>query len=293
MDGVLNILKPPGMTSHDVVAVVRRLFPGAKAGHTGTLDPSAAGVLVVCLGRALKLGELLFAASKVYRFALQLGVRTDTQDAEGQVISRRPTETVTREALEAACAGLQGEWEMTPPQYSAVRVAGCHSYELARKGQAPSLKARRVTIERLEVLSFASATALALLEVACSKGTYVRALGDELGERLGCGGHVRFLVRTQSGAHRLTEAVTLEELNREPTAQVRPLAEAVGHLPAVTMPEEALAVLRLRGALAVPGHWPANAEVVRVLDADGMLVCVAEVSRGGNRPLVRATKVLR
>ena len=293
MDGVLNLLKPPGMTSHDVVAAVRRLFPGVKVGHTGTLDPAAAGVLVVCLGRALKLGEHLFSAAKTYRFVLQLGLRTDTQDADGEVVERASAAHVTPTALTAACAAFRGEWDMLPPAFSAARVSGRRSYDLAREGKPAQPPGRRVTIARLDVLRFEPSAACALLEVECSKGTYVRTLCDELGQRLGCGGHLRFLLRIVSGAHRLADAVTCEELRASPASYVQPVSAAVGHLPEVCVTADAFQALRAGRPVAAPAGSPASGKLARVHGPNGELACLVKALAEDGDPKLRAVKVLR
>ena len=297
MDGVINLLKPPGMTSHDVVAAVRGLFPGVKAGHTGTLDPAAVGVLVVCLGRTLKLGEHLFSAAKAYRFVLQLGIRTDTQDADGEVVERSLSQSAG--LLAEACAAFRGEWDMAPPVFSAARVSGRRSYDLAREGKPAQPQRRRVTIGRLELLRFEPSAACALLEVECSKGTYVRTLCDELGQRLGCGGHLRFLLRTVSGTHRLADAVTFEELRADPASYVQPISTAVGHLPEVRVAADALEALRAGNPVPAPAGSPVSGEVARVHGPNGELACLVKIVAEDGEPKrrgrcsIRAVKVLR
>ncbi|MHB8946072.1 MAG: tRNA pseudouridine(55) synthase TruB [Bacillota bacterium] len=213
MNGGFIVLKPPGMTSHDVVTAVRRLTGVRRVGHSGTLDPAAAGVLPTCVGPAVRLTEYLQEGRKVYRCQLVLGATTDTQDAGGQVIERRPV-TSGRADLEAVLPAFTGHLEQVPPMYSSLKSGGQPLHRLARRGVEVDRPPRPVTIHRLSLLSYAAAgdVAWAALEVVCSKGTYVRTLCADIGERLGVGGHMGFLVRLESGGYRGDEAVTLEEL---------------------------------------------------------------------------------
>ena len=213
MNGGFVILKPPGMTSHDVVTAVRRLTGVRRVGHSGTLDPAAAGVLPTCVGPAVRLTEYLQEGRKVYRCHLVLGVTTDTQDAGGQTIERRPV-TTGRGELEAVLPAFTGHVEQVPPMYSSLKSGGQTLHRLARRGVEVDRPPRPVTIHGLRLLGYAAAgdVAVATLEVDCSKGTYVRTLCADIGERLGAGGHMGFLVRLEGGGYRADEAVTLEEL---------------------------------------------------------------------------------
>lgn len=209
MDGIFNLCKPVGMTSHDVVARVRRLAHQKRVGHAGTLDPAASGVLPVCLGQATRVVEYLSESGKCYRATIVFGVVTNTYDAEGEVVRSAPVH-LTREAIEAALPAFLGDQMQVPPLYSAIKKDGQPLYKLARAGVAVELEPRPVVILRLEVLEWQPP--VLTLEVECSKGTYIRSLAYDLGERLGCGAHLGGLVRLRSGPFTLEESLTLEEL---------------------------------------------------------------------------------
>ncbi len=209
MDGIFNLNKPAGMTSHDVVAHVRRLTRQRRVGHAGTLDPAASGVLPVCLGQATRVAEYLSESGKCYRATVILGAVTDTYDAEGEVIRSAPVR-VSREEIVAALPAFRGRQMQLPPLYSAIKLAGQPLYKLARAGAEVQLQPRPVEIYRLELVDWQPPAVV--LEVECSKGTYVRSLAYDLGERLGCGAHLGGLVRLRSGPFTLEESLTLEEL---------------------------------------------------------------------------------
>ncbi len=204
LTGFLDVLKPPGMTSHDVVAFVRRLVGGGKVGHLGTLDPGAAGVLPLALGAATRTLEFLPAARKAYRAEVTFGVETDTLDAQGQVLARRPVEGLTLEALQAACSGYRGTVMQEPPRVSALRQGGRRSYDRARQGEDFQLPPRAAIYHGVRVLDLAGT--VAMLDVECGPGTYVRALARDLGRDLGCGAMLSFLLRTRSGPFLLAQA---------------------------------------------------------------------------------------
>jgi tRNA pseudouridine55 synthase len=210
MVGIFNVNKPVGITSHDVVQRVRKVTNVRRVGHTGTLDPLASGVLVILVGRrATRLARFLFGSDKVYRAVIRLGEVTPTYDAESEVTARRPVD-VGRTELAAALAGFRGEIEQVPPMYSALKKDGKPLYELARQGKTVARQARQVTIHELELSAWNPPELT--LNVACSAGTYIRSLAHDLGEALGCGAHLRALVRTASGPFRLEESRTPEEL---------------------------------------------------------------------------------
>ncbi len=209
MNGILNFLKPPGMTSHDAVAVVRRVLWTKKVGHTGTLDPQAAGVLPICVGQATRIVEMLQEDRKTYRAELTLGISTDTQDRWGEVLSERPVSVTENQLLEAF--GLfTGDIRQVPPMYSALKVDGQKLCDLARKGITVERESRPQTIHSIQLIRFSDNKAL--FDVSCSKGTYVRTLCHDIGEHLGCGSVMSFLLRTATGAFGIGDSITLEEL---------------------------------------------------------------------------------
>jgi len=209
IDGVLLLDKPAGMTSNAALQKARRLFNAAKAGHTGTLDPMATGLLSLCFGEATKFAGGLLAADKRYAATVRLGVRTDTADAEGRILETRPV-AVTREQLEAVLARFRGDILQVPPMHSALKRDGRPLYEYARKGIVLERAPRAVTIHALDLRSFEGD--YIEFDVDCSKGTYVRTLAQDIGEALGCGGHLTALRRTRIGSLHLEEAFTLEAL---------------------------------------------------------------------------------
>lgn len=211
MDGIFNINKATGMTSHDVVARVRRLARQKRVGHAGTLDPAASGVLPVCLGQATRVAEYLSESGKAYRATIRFGAVTDTYDAEGTVLREAPVR-LTRERIEAVLPEFLGEQMQRPPIYSALKRDGQRLYALARAGEAVEAEPRPVRIDALRIVSWDSPDLV--LDVECGKGTYIRSLAYDLGERLGPGAHLAALVRTRSGPFTLAHSLTLDELER-------------------------------------------------------------------------------
>jgi tRNA pseudouridine55 synthase len=222
MNGILNVLKPPGMTSFDVTAYLRGLTRVKKIGHTGTLDPGAAGVLPICIGNAARAIEYIADKDKQYRAELTLGITTDTQDCYGNIISKQGAsihKTKIKEALES----FKGSYSQIPPMYSAVKIGGKKLYEMARKGIEIERKPRNVEIYSIEIIEikdsaandcFEIPTIRVLFDVKCSKGTYIRTLCADAGERLGCGGHMSFLVRTEAAGFNIMSALTLEDIKK-------------------------------------------------------------------------------
>lgn len=210
-NGIINIYKEKGFTSHDVVAKMRGILKQKKIGHTGTLDPDAVGVLPVCMGSATKLCDMLTDRDKEYIAGLRLGVTTDTQDMTGTVLSEQPV-TVTEDEIRDIIRSFEGEYEQIPPMYSALKVNGKKLYELARKGQEVERKPRPVTIYETEILSVE--LPMIYIRVACSKGTYIRTLCHDIGMKAGCGGAMASLERTKAGSFLKETAITLDELTK-------------------------------------------------------------------------------
>ncbi|MDO4482076.1 MAG: tRNA pseudouridine(55) synthase TruB [Bacillota bacterium] len=210
MDGFLNILKPTGMTSHDVVKVLRRILGEKKTGHTGTLDPMASGVLPIGIGAATKITEYLDRDFKKYRCELVLGITTDTGDIWGNILERNQNISYNIDDVFDFEKEYRGEIMQVPPMYSAVRIGGRRLYEYARSGENVDVKARKVTINELKIIRAEGRRIL--FDVECSKGTYVRTICTEIGEKLGCGAAMSFLARTSSGSFEIGNAVTFEEI---------------------------------------------------------------------------------
>jgi tRNA pseudouridine55 synthase len=208
-DGALLIDKPAGPTSHDIVDAIRRAFGVKKAGHCGTLDPAATGLLILVLGKATKLSEKLMGDDKVYEGAVKLGETTDSYDADGELVSSLPVPPVTVEELNETAAGFVGDQMQTPPMVAAVKVKGVPLYKLARKGIEVERKARLIHIYSFRFSSYSEP--IGWFRIACTKGTYVRSLVHELGQKLGCGGHLAGLRRVISGKFDVKDAIPFEE----------------------------------------------------------------------------------
>lgn len=273
--GIINIYKERGYTSHDVVGKLRGILKQKKIGHTGTLDPEAEGVLPVCLGKATKLCDLLTDKDKTYRAVLLLGKMTDTQDLTGTVLAESPV-TCTEEEAKAAVLSFVGEYDQIPPMYSALKVNGQKLCDLARAGKEVERKARRVTIHEIRIVSVELPRIT--MEVTCSKGTYIRTLCQDIGEKLGCGGCMESLLRTRVSRFKLEDAWKLEEV--EALVRAENLMSAI--LPIDGMFEEAQeAVVKDEGyKWLINGNplpkdvlrvavEPADGDLVRVYDGDG------------------------
>jgi len=214
MDGIINVLKPVGMTSADIVRWILKKTGAQKAGHGGTLDPGAAGVLPVFLDKATRLAEYYANHDKMYRAELTLGITTDTQDLYGQVLEKK-TPNVTKQDFQNVLSRYVGAIEQTPPMYSAVRKKGKHLYEYARKGIEVPREKRTVIISKLEIIEWKQEEfPKAIIDVTCSKGTYIRTLCYDIGQELGCGAHMSFLLRLRSGKFTIDSALTLEEIEQ-------------------------------------------------------------------------------
>lgn len=214
-NGLINIYKEPGFTSNDVVAKLRGILKQKKIGHTGTLDPDAVGVLVVCLGTGTKLVEMLTDHDKEYIAVCRLGVTTDTQDMSGNILDEQPV-NITKEELHEAVQAFVGDYDQIPPMYSAIKQDGKKLYELAREGIEVERKARKIHIGAITVLddSHLESDHIFTMEVKCSKGTYIRTLCHDIGQRLGCGAAMQHLTRTRVGAFNLETAVTLSQVEQ-------------------------------------------------------------------------------
>ena len=235
--GILNVNKEKGLTSHDVVQRVRRALPGTKVGHAGTLDPMATGVLVVLVGHAVRISELVMDLPKVYRATITLGESTDTYDAEGKVTATAPVLASESDVL-SSLSRFVGEIEQTPPPYSAVKIDGKRAYKLARQGKSTLPPTRIARVYRVELSRFNSP--YVEIEVECAKGTYIRSIGHDLGIALGCGAHVSALIRTQIGPFAIESAVdsaTLPEVLQDEgwKSLLRPTDLGLTHLPSLTV----------------------------------------------------------
>lgn len=255
VSGVLLLDKPAGLTSNHALQTARRLFDAAKAGHTGTLDPLASGLLPLCFGEATKVSQFLLGADKGYRARLRLGITTRTGDSTGEVLRERPV-TVEPARLEAVLRAHTGRLQQVPPMYSALKRGGERLYTLARRGETVEREARTIYIAQLALREF-TGTELEL-EVDCSKGTYVRSLAEDIGEALGCGAHLTALRRLRVGHLQLSQAMTLDALEALAADQaaldacLTPLAEALAHLPQHRVSDAEAERLRHGQSLAAP-----------------------------------------
>ncbi|MCA9665391.1 MAG: tRNA pseudouridine(55) synthase TruB [Myxococcales bacterium] len=282
IDGIVVVDKPAGPTSFGVVKALREALRVGKAGHTGTLDPFATGVLPICVGQATKVAQLLLADDKRYAATAQLGVSTDSYDITGAVTAEADASAITREQVEAALEAFRGEILQSPPAYSALRKDGKRAHALARAGEAVELEPRRVTITRLEITGFEpGARAELRFEVDCSKGTYIRSLAHDLGVALGCGAALSALRRVAAGTFGIEQSVALSEIQANP--EVVPLItidEALAHLPSVDIEPQQAERLAQGQPLAV-GDASLPAGVPLRVHSHGELVALGE--RKGDR----------
>ncbi len=209
VDGILNINKPCGMTSFSLVSIVKRLTGERHVGHAGTLDPTATGVLPICLGQGTRIVEFLVEATKAYRAEIELGVSTDTYDASGRVIQRGDPSGISQEQLTSALDSFRGLIQQTPPMYSAVKYQGKPLYELARAGITIERRSRPTKIHNLELVDWQPP--VATIEIVCGKGTYIRSLAYDLGQALGCGAYLKSLIRQRCGFFDIRDAVSLPQ----------------------------------------------------------------------------------
>ncbi len=289
MNGVLIVDKPAGWTSHDVVQKVRGILREKKIGHTGTLDPLATGVLVLCIGKAAKIIRYLESDDKEYTAELKLGTVTDTQDADGRILETRGYAPPAADEIAAVLKQFEGVILQRPPAYSALKVSGVPSYRLARAGTLTAHAERPVTIHTIGLLDYRDPKVR--FTVACSKGTYIRTLCADIGERLGTGAHLTALVRTRSGRFRLEEALSLEQVEQEAAAGhagtlLLSLRDALRNLPEVVIDDAEKTRIVHGNAIALPGGLPADSEnsPLRIVGRDGLLTAVARVRRGSLHP---------
>lgn len=278
MDGIFNIYKNTGMTSHDVVAKMRKLLRQRRVGHAGTLDPAASGVLPICVGLATRVAEYLSESGKAYQATIIFGVETDTYDAEGEIARTAPADHLRREDIERALVQFRGRQMQVPPRYSAIKLQGQAAYKRTRAGEEITLEARPIEITRLEIVHWQNPQLI--LDVECSKGTYIRSLAYDLGRALGCGAHLAGLVRTRSGPFRLEESITLEELARAGeqgtlAAYAQPADRALEQFPALHLDDES--AMRVKHGNLFAYEIPQKERsLARVYSPAGEFIAIAE-----------------
>ena len=279
-NGLLNINKPAGITSHDVVDRVRRLLGQKRVGHAGTLDPAATGILLVCAGQATRLVEYLVPGIKTYQGAIVLGRSTDTYDREGETTGEAETTHLERRMVESAMADFTGEIEQVPPAYSAIKRDGVPAYKLARKGKSVDLPARRIRIDSFELLEWQCPRLD--FRIVCQAGTYVRSIAHDLGAALETGGYLESLSRTASGSWKIEDSATLEVLeeaaaNGRLDQFIQPLSQVLPNMPKVTISDREAGLLghgralelEVEGQPETIGAWTSGGRLVAILVPGG------------------------
>tara|TARA_B100000470_G_scaffold87973_1_gene67824 strand:+ start:2600 stop:3517 length:918 start_codon:yes stop_codon:yes gene_type:complete len=263
INGIVVLDKANGLSSNAALQEVKRLYEANKAGHAGSLDPLATGVLPVCLGEATKVSQFLLDSDKRYRARIKLGIRTDTGDSEGSIIEQNEGISVSRKAIERALTKFKGEVEQVPPMHSAIKMNGVPLYKLARKGIAVEREPRLVTLYQICLVEFVNSELE--LEISCSKGTYIRTIADDLGQELGCGAHVIELRRTQAGVFTEKDSISSEELALEKENRgldkidqfLIPMDRAIQDLPEVNLPSITASHVK-NGQAVLVRHLPKN-----------------------------------
>ena len=288
INGILVLDKPAGMSSNQALQKAKWLYGAAKAGHTGSLDPLATGVLPLCFGEATKFSRFLLESDKAYRSTFVLGVATATGDAEGEVLEVQSAAAVTREQVDAALNAFRGDIEQVPSMFSALKHQGQPLYKLARRGEEVERQARAVTVHCLTLLAFRNGEKAEVdVELRVSKGTYVRSIAEDLGHALGCGAHVSALRRTQAGPFSEAQSIGIAHLETlkdagelaAMDALLLPMTEAVGHLPEVQLDEHSGYYLKQGQPVQAP-NLPVDG-MVRVLLDDGEFIGVGEILEDG------------
>lgn len=281
MNGIININKPLGMTSHDVVGRLRRILKIKKIGHTGTLDPDASGVLPMCIGRATKTADMLTAQNKQYIAEVTLGSATTTLDASGEVTETSEV-NVDESDINSVVTEFVGDIMQIPPMYSAIKIDGKRLYELAREGVEIERKPRPVTIEKIEILGIDLENKKFSMKVDCSKGTYIRTLCDDIGRRLGCLAHMSALIRTRSGRFCIDDAYTLDEVEKMAEegdmSFLVPIDKVFEELPKLILSSRR-AKLMCNG-VRISAQGIIDGETYRVYDESGSFLTISEAENG-------------
>ena len=306
MNGILNIFKPKGISSHQVVKEVRNILNIPKAGHTGTLDPSASGVLLICLGQATKIAEFLVGMRKHYQGEMILGISTDTQDSEGKIVQEKKVETdIDEKRVKDIFRKYEGTISQTPPMFSAAHYKGKRLYHLARKGIEVKRNPKKVKIYQLNLINFnQKVNPIVKFEVICSKGTYIRTLCNDIGDELGCGAHLSNLVRKKVGNFSIEDSLNLEELKKDKTLGKRYLISidsALEELNKITVKSEAVKTILNGGVISgeqiveIPeGLKTGKDKFVKIFDAKGNLLSIGiSIKEIGENILFKPVKVFR
>jgi len=305
MNGILNIFKPKGITSYQAVKEVRNILGIPKAGHTGTLDPSASGVLLVCIGQATKIAEFLVGMEKHYQGEMILGISTDSQDSEGKIVQRREVKTdIDEKRIIDIFQKYEGIISQMPPMFSAVHYKGERLYRLARKGIEVKRSPKEIKIHKLNLMNFNQKTAIVKFEVICSKGTYIRTLCNDIGDELGCGAHLLNLVRKKVGNFSIEDSLNLEELKKEKSLGKRYLISidsALEELDKITVKSEAIKTVLNGGIISseqiveIPkGLKTRKNNFFKIFDVKGNFLSIGtSIKKNGKNIFFKPVKVFR
>ena len=305
MNGILNIFKPKGITSYQAVKEVRNILGIPKAGHTGTLDPSASGVLLVCIGQATKIAEFLVGMEKHYQGEMILGISTDSQDSEGKIVQKREVKTdIDEKRIIDIFQKYEGIISQMPPMFSAVHYKGERLYRLARKGIEVKRSPKEIKIHKLNLMNFNQKTAIVKFEVICSKGTYIRTLCNDIGDELGCGAHLLNLVRKKVGNFSIEDSLNLEELKKEKSLGKRYLISidsALEELDKITVKSEAIKTVLNGGIISseqiveIPkGLKTRKNNFFKIFDVKGNFLSIGtSIKKNGKNIFFKPVKVFR
>ncbi|MDP2945270.1 MAG: tRNA pseudouridine(55) synthase TruB [Atribacterota bacterium] len=305
MNGILNIFKPKGITSYQTVKEVRNILGIPKAGHTGTLDPSASGVLLICIGQATKIAEFLIGMEKHYQGEMILGISTDSQDSEGKIVQRREVKNdIDEKRIIDIFQKYEGIISQMPPMFSAVHYKGERLYRLARKGIEVKRSPKEIKIYKLNLMNFNQKTAIVKFEVICSKGTYIRTLCSDIGDELGCGAHLLNLVRKKVGNFSIEDSLNLEELKKEKALGKRYLISidsALEELDKITVKSEATKTVLNGGIISseqiveIPKGLKTRKNIFfKIFDLKGNLLSIGtSIKKNGKNIFFKPVKVFR
>ncbi len=298
MDGFINFLKPPGITSHQCVAMFRKMLGIKKIGHAGTLDPGAAGVLPICIGKGTKAAAYLLESKKIYRAEMCLGITTESQDAYGNITGMRPPGNIRQEQLTDVFQSFEGKITQVPPMFSAIKRKGKPLYKLARRGEVVPRKPREAVIYSLEIIKVDLPRIL--FQVECSKGTYIRTLAADIGEQLGTGAYLSFLLRVQSGPFGIEESHTKEEVDNKLQEEnlkecILPLDHAFGDFPQVILQEKAVRPFVNGAALSPAGlkNYIISDKMVRVYSPCGLFLALGKWQEKKGERVLAPEKIFR
>ena len=291
INGIINVLKPTGMSSHDVIGQVRRIYGMKKVGHAGTLDPLAAGVLPIYLGQATRLIQYGGNEEKRYHAEFQFGIATDTEDSTGEVVATGSVPDLDMAGLDHLLDKFRGTIEQMPSRYSAVNINGVKAYKLARKNVEFTLPSRQVTLSQINILTYEKGRGI--IDVTCSKGTYMRSLIRDLGEAAGSCACMTYLVRVRAGIFDIADAASLEALEQDPQRYIMPMDAGIQELPKVVLEETGCRFLLQGRPVPYKGTWPENT-VLRIYGPDDQLKGIAtyDASRQFIRPHKMFTDIL-